>query len=48
MLPAEGMIKRLAGLSFTFNEPVLWFEYTLDAAKLARQKGFHTKMLGCN
>jgi len=31
-----------AGLSFTFNEPVLWFEYTLDAAKLAKQRGLYT------
>jgi pyruvate formate lyase activating enzyme len=30
------------GISFTFNEPALWFEYTLDAAKLARARGLYT------
>jgi pyruvate formate lyase activating enzyme len=31
-----------AGVSFTFNEPTLWFEYTLDAAKLAKENGLYT------
>lgn len=31
-----------AGLSWTFNEPSLWFEYTLDAAKIAKRKGLFT------
>ena len=30
------------GLSWTFNEPTVWFEYTLDSAKLARNKGLYT------
>jgi pyruvate formate lyase activating enzyme len=30
------------GLSWTFNEPTLWFEYTLDTAKLARQNSLYT------
>ncbi len=30
------------GISWTFNEPTLWFEYTLDAAKLAKQQGLLT------
>ncbi|MBW2644731.1 MAG: AmmeMemoRadiSam system radical SAM enzyme [Deltaproteobacteria bacterium] len=30
------------GLSWTFNEPTLWFEYTLDTAKLAKKKGLYT------
>ncbi len=30
------------GLSWTFNEPTLWFEYTLDTAKLAKEKGLYT------
>lgn len=30
------------GISFTFNEPTLWFEYTLDVAKLAKAKGLYT------
>ncbi len=30
------------GLSWTFNEPTLWFEYTLDTAKLAKERGLYT------
>jgi pyruvate formate lyase activating enzyme len=35
---AEGCI----GISWTFNEPTLWFEYTLDSAKCARSRGLFT------
>ncbi len=31
-----------AGLSWTFNEPALWVEYTLDAAAIARRQGLFT------
>jgi len=27
------------GLSFTYNEPTIWFEYTLDCARLAKKEG---------
>ena len=30
------------GISWTYNEPTLWFEYTLQGAKLAREKGLYT------
>ncbi len=30
------------GISWTFNEPALWFEYTLDSAKLAKASGLCT------
>lgn len=30
------------GISWTFNEPTLWFEYTLDGARLAKAKGLFT------
>lgn len=30
------------GLSWTFNEPTLWFEYTLDTARLAKPRGLFT------
>jgi len=30
------------GLSWTFNEPALWFEYTLEGAKLAKAQGLYT------
>jgi pyruvate formate lyase activating enzyme len=30
------------GISWTFNEPSIWFEYTLDGAKAAKRDGLHT------
>jgi len=30
------------GISWTFNEPTLWFEYTLDGAKIAKDNGLYT------
>ncbi len=30
------------GVSFTYNEPTVFYEYMLDVATLARQEGFHT------
>ena len=31
-----------AGIAWTYNEPAVWFEYTLDCAKLARELGLYT------
>ena len=30
------------GIAWTYNEPTIWFEYTLDAAKLAKANGLYT------
>ncbi len=30
------------GISFTYNEPTIWFEYTLDVFKLAKESGLYT------
>lgn len=30
------------GMAWTYNEPTIWFEYTLDCAKIAKQKGLYT------
>ncbi|NIM49940.1 MAG: AmmeMemoRadiSam system radical SAM enzyme [Gemmatimonadales bacterium] len=30
------------GLSWTFNEPTIWYEYTVDSAKAAKQEGLYT------
>ena len=30
------------GIAWTYNEPTMWFEYTLDSAKLARQNHLYT------
>lgn len=31
-----------AGLAWTYNEPSVWFEYTLDSARLAHESGLYT------
>ena len=31
-----------AGVAWTYNEPSIWFEYTLDSAKLAHAQGLYT------
>ncbi len=30
------------GIAWTYNEPTVWFEYTLDCARLAKEKGLYT------
>lgn len=30
------------GIAWTYNEPTVWFEYTLDSAKLAKQNSLYT------
>ncbi len=32
----------LLGISWTYNEPAIWFEYTLDGARLAKLEGLAT------
>ena len=31
--------QKCKGISWTYNEPTLWLEYTLDSAKMAKEKG---------
>jgi pyruvate formate lyase activating enzyme len=33
---------RCQGISWTYNEPTIWFEYTLDSAKLAKSSHLYT------
>jgi pyruvate formate lyase activating enzyme len=44
-LVALAVRRGAAGISWTFNEPVLWLEYILDAAPLARQAGLFTNLV---
>jgi len=30
------------GIAWTYNEPSVWFEYTVDSARLAKEKGLYT------
>jgi len=46
-LSPEGLVSKAKaagcmGISWTFNEPTLWFEYTLHGAKLAKAQGLYT------
>ncbi|MGC8721270.1 MAG: AmmeMemoRadiSam system radical SAM enzyme [Caldisericaceae bacterium] len=44
--PKEAVEMALAygasGIAWTYNEPTIWFEYTLETAKLAKEKGLYT------
>lgn len=33
---------RCQGMSWTYNEPTIWFEYTLEAAKIAKNRNLYT------
>jgi pyruvate formate lyase activating enzyme len=37
--------KRNIGLAFTYNEPVIWFEYLRDASILAKKSGLYTALV---
>ncbi|OGI00953.1 MAG: AmmeMemoRadiSam system radical SAM enzyme [Candidatus Melainabacteria bacterium GWF2_37_15] len=46
-LPPEKMIElaiehKCEGVCWTYNEPAIWLEYTIDSAKLAKEKGLYT------
>ncbi len=34
--------QRCQGIAWTYNEPAIWFEYTLDSAKLAKENNLYT------
>jgi pyruvate formate lyase activating enzyme len=34
--------RKCAGLAWTYNEPAIWLEYTIDSAKLAHENGLYT------
>jgi pyruvate formate lyase activating enzyme len=44
-LVALSLSQGAAGISWTFNEPILWLEYILDTALLARQAGLLTNIV---
>ncbi|MBC8274773.1 MAG: AmmeMemoRadiSam system radical SAM enzyme [Chloroflexi bacterium] len=46
-IPPEEAVKlakqrNCGGITWTYNEPSIWFEYTLDSAKLAKKDGLYT------
>jgi len=45
IMPEEAVRKAEAcstGIAFTYNEPTIWMEYTLDTARLAKKHHLHT------
>lgn len=44
-LPAMARESDCAGVAFTYNEPVIWLEYVLDAARSAHENGLYTIMV---
>lgn len=34
-----------SGVAFTYNEPIIWLEWVLDAARLAKEAGLYTVMV---
>jgi pyruvate formate lyase activating enzyme len=46
ILPAEAvelaLKNKCQGIAWTYNEPTMWFEYTLDSAKLAKKRNLYT------
>lgn len=41
-LAVEIALSSAQGIAWTYNEPAIWFEYTYDCAKLAKQSGLYT------
>jgi len=46
ILPEDALNRALSSgclsISFTYNEPAIWFEYTYDTAKLEHEAGIAT------
>ena len=38
-------IENNIGIAFTYNEPIIWFEFIRDVAEIAKEKGLHTVMV---
>lgn len=50
MLPPEIVNKALEiedniGVAFTYNEPIVWYEFMLDTARLVKEKGLYNVMV---
>jgi pyruvate formate lyase activating enzyme len=39
---ARAIEEKCAGISWTYNEPTMWLEYTLETGRLAKEKGLYT------
>ncbi len=41
-LVSIALLNDCRGIAWTYNEPTIWLEYTIDSAKLARERGLYT------
>lgn len=45
LLSEAKLARNNIGLAFTYNEPVIWYEFVLDCAALIKENGFHSAMI---
>lgn len=45
MALAERIRRRCVGIAFTYSEPLMWYEYVVDTAELARERGLKTVLV---
>ena len=45
MLQREGSPAEAVGAAYTYNEPIVWYEYILDTARLLHEKGYHNVLV---
>lgn len=44
-LKAKAKSDKCIGIAYTYSEPLVWYEYVLDTAKLAREKGLYNVLV---
>jgi pyruvate formate lyase activating enzyme len=44
-LEAKSKSDRCIGIAYTYSEPLVWFEYVFDTAKLAKKKGLYNVLI---
>ncbi|NLA26331.1 MAG: AmmeMemoRadiSam system radical SAM enzyme [Firmicutes bacterium] len=45
MLQREGSCAEVVGAAYTYNEPIVWYEYILDTARLLHEKGYRNVLV---
>ncbi len=45
MLQKEGTPDRVLGIAYTYNEPLTWYEYVLDTARLLKTRGYRNVLV---
>jgi uncharacterized Fe-S radical SAM superfamily protein PflX len=45
IVKSANLVEKNIGIAFTYNEPVIWFEFMRDVATLAKNEGLYTAMI---